>query len=82
MSRCIINVILHKWHLTILDVILFKKIIYECEEKILSYKNGNKLRTYKFYKDNYCVESYLRINMPLCHRSVFAKFRCGVVPYV
>ena len=43
--------------------------------------NGrNKLRTYKLFKAEYKVEEYCKIFLPIGHRSVFAKFRCGVAP--
>ena len=43
--------------------------------------NGrNKLRTYRLFKSEYEVESYCTIVLPICHRSAFAKFRCGVAP--
>ena len=41
---------------------------------------GNKLRTYKLFKRTYQTEHYCKIIMPKCHRSAFAKFRCGVAP--
>ena len=41
---------------------------------------GNKLRTYKLFKRTYQTEHYCNIIMPKCHRSAFAKFRCGVAP--
>jgi len=45
-----------------------------------SCKGGNKLRTYKLFKHNYCTEFYCTTVLPLNHRSAFAKFRCGVAP--
>ena len=40
----------------------------------------NKLRTYKLFKNTYVIEPYCKLILPLKHRSVFAKFRCGVAP--
>lgn len=40
----------------------------------------NKLRTYKTFKTDYKTENYLNCIMPRCHRSAYAKFRCGVAP--
>ena len=39
---------------------------------------GNKLRTYKLFKRTYQTEDYCKFIVPKCHRSAFAKFRCGV----
>lgn len=41
---------------------------------------GNKLRTYKLFKNTYQMEQYCKTIMPTNHRSAFAKFRCGVAP--
>jgi hypothetical protein len=43
-------------------------------------RGGNKLRTYKLFKDRFETENYCKIPLPFNHRSAFAKFRCGVVP--
>jgi len=41
--------------------------------------NGrNKLRTYKLFKSEYCVENYCKVLVPFNDRSALAKFRCGV----
>ena len=43
--------------------------------------NGrNKLRTYRLFKSEFGVESYVFQNLPRKYRSSFAKFRCGVAP--
>ena len=39
-----------------------------------------KLRTYRLFKDTYCVENYLLCNMPGKYRSSLAKFICGTAP--
>lgn len=41
---------------------------------------GNKLRTYKLFKQSYGVENYVTLIMPKSHRSALAKVRCGVAP--
>ncbi|XP_052217139.1 uncharacterized protein LOC127835010 [Dreissena polymorpha] len=44
-------------------------------------RGGNKLRTYKLFKQTYNTESYVNnIIIPRSHRSAFAKFRCVVAP--
>ena len=40
--------------------------------------DDNKLRTYRLFKSELKVDDYCKIVLPLKHRSVFAKFRCGV----
>ena len=41
---------------------------------------GNKFRTYRIFKSQYCTEKYLMRNMPFQYRSAFTKLRCGVAP--
>ena len=41
---------------------------------------GNKLRTYRTFKENYGEEQYVRIITQKKYRSAYAKFRCGVAP--
>ena len=41
---------------------------------------GNKLRTYRKFKQMHTTENYLKGLVPRAHRSAFAKFRCGVAP--
>jgi hypothetical protein len=43
-------------------------------------RGGNKLRTYRLFKNSFETEIYCKIALPFSHRSAFAKFRCGVVP--
>ena len=43
-------------------------------------RGGNKLRTYRLFKQNYETESYCSFVMPPRHRAAFSKFRCGVAP--
>ena len=40
----------------------------------------SKLRTYCLFKSIFETEPYCTHIMPLRHRAVFAKFRCGVAP--
>ena len=40
----------------------------------------NKLRTYRLFKTDHHTETYVKLLIPLKHRSAFAKFRCGVAP--
>ena len=41
---------------------------------------GNKLQTYWIFKQQFEVEQYVKIPMPIKHRKALAKFRCGVAP--
>jgi hypothetical protein len=41
---------------------------------------GNKLRTYKLFKNKFETEAYCKVIMSRTHRAAFAKFRCGVAP--
>jgi hypothetical protein len=50
------------------------------QNRIFSQKVGNKLRTYKLFKEVFETEMYLSKNIPSRYRSAFAKFRCGVAP--
>ena len=43
-------------------------------------QGGNKLRTYSQFKHEYGTEPYVTIITRKCHRSAYAKFRCGVAP--
>ena len=42
--------------------------------------NGNKLRTYRNFKEHLVPESYLNINMPRYQRAAYVKLQCGVLP--
>lgn len=75
-----IDSVLHKNIVLQLENVLFNKYIAEWQTKILSQGNGNKLRTYKLYKSQYCTELYLKQNMSIKFKSAYAKFRCGVAP--
>ena len=39
---------------------------------------GNKLRTYRKFKENYDTEQYVKVITQKRYRSAYAKFRCGV----
>ena len=41
---------------------------------------GNKLRTYRTFKNTYITEPYVHIITQKKFRSAYAKFRCGVAP--
>ena len=41
---------------------------------------GNKLRTYKTFKNTYITEPYVHIITQKKFRSAYANFRCGVAP--
>ena len=43
---------------------------------------GNKLRTYRTFKNTYSTEQYVRIIAQNKFRSEYAKFRCGVAPII
>ena len=43
-------------------------------------RGRNKLRLYKTFKQNYSVENYCKMMLPVRHRAAFSKFRCGVAP--
>jgi hypothetical protein len=41
---------------------------------------GNKLRTYKLFKNKFETVAYCTAVMPRTHRAAYAKCRCGVAP--
>ena len=43
-------------------------------------QGGNKLRTYRTFKQEHGTEPYISSILPSRHRSSYAKFRCGVAP--
>ena len=45
-----------------------------------SNRGGNKLRTYKLFKQVLKTENYCNMIIPRSHRSAFSRFRCGVAP--
>ena len=72
--------ILHKNVITQLEDFLFDKYKVNWQNRMFSQKVGNKLRTYKLFKEVFETEMYLSKNIPSRYRSAFAKFRCGVAP--
>ena len=46
----------------------------------LSRYKSDKLRYYNLYKNEKCIEEYLTLNISKYHRSLFAQFRCGILP--
>lgn len=64
---------------------MFEQFHYNWNETInrdtARYGNGgNKLRTYKTFKNEFKTEHYVKIILPSKHRSAFSKFRAGVAP--
>ena len=41
---------------------------------------GNKLKTYRTFKNEFITKTYLGIIVHKKYRSAYAKFRCGVAP--
>jgi hypothetical protein len=72
--------ILPKNVITQLEDFLFDKYKVNWQNRMFSQKVGNKLRTYKLFKEVFETEMYLSKNIPSRYRSAFAKFRCGVAP--
>ena len=58
---------LEKWH-------------YDLEREKRRGVCGNKLRTYRTFKNHHKTGHYLTHLIPRRHRSAFSKFRCGVAP--
>ena len=46
----------------------------------ISRYNSDKLRYYNLYKSEKCIEDYVTLNISKYHRSLFAQFRCGILP--
>lgn len=44
------------------------------------HENGNKLRTYRLYKQDIQLESYVKLPLHRDHRRILAMFRCGNLP--
>ena len=45
-----------------------------------NWPNGNKLRTYRTYKQELCAEAYVTVDIPRNHRRTLAQFRAGSLP--
>ena len=46
----------------------------------VGYANGNKLRTYRLYKTELQIESYVKLSLHRNHRRILSMFRCGNLP--
>ena len=76
---CNIDFIFNKSSIKMLETLNFEKFKDKWSLD-LNNDNRSKLRTYRIFKQEYCVEKYLQANMPGRFRSAFSKFRCGVAP--
>jgi len=67
---------------TKVDVSEAKCILVDQEksEWLSSLQSVSKLTTYMKFKKEYCAESYVYKIHNRAHRSVFAQFRCGILP--
>ena len=43
-------------------------------------QSGNKLRSYRLFKQSFSTEKYVTLILPRKHRAAFCKFRAGVAP--
>ena len=71
--------------LLVFENIIYEKFVTNWSARIngnvgISGRGRNKLRSYKTFKQNYIVENYCKIILPIRHRAAFSKFRCGVAP--
>ena len=59
-----------------------KTILHEqdCMEWDRHRYNSDKLRYYNLYKPNKDLEDYVKLPILKYHRSLFAQFRCGILP--
>ena len=64
------------------DIVHLKEILYANDEHDwdLSRYRSDKLRYYNLYKYSKESEEYLNLNIKRYHRSLFAQFRCGILP--
>ena len=46
----------------------------------VTHANGNKLRTYRLYKTESQIESYVKLSLHRDHRRILSMFRCGNLP--
>jgi hypothetical protein len=70
--------ILHANVITQLEDFVLDRYKVNWQNRMFSQKVGNKLRTYKLFKEVFETEMYLSKNIQSRYRSAFAKFRCGV----
>ena len=59
---------------------MFDKYALDWKNRVSAYSQGNKLRTYKLFKHDFCTEPYLEYKMPLKYRSAYAKLDVGLHP--
>ena len=64
------------------DIEYVKSILHEqdCMEWNTHRYNSDKLRYYNLYKPNKDLEDYVKLPILKYHRSLFAQFRCGILP--
>jgi hypothetical protein len=74
------NNIITKHTILQIEQLMFDTYKLDWKNRVSAYSQGNKLRTYKLFKQDFCTEPYLEYKMPLKYRSAYAKFRCGVAP--
>ena len=74
------NNIITKHTILQIEQLMFDKYKLDWKNRVSAYSQGNKLRTYKLFKHDFCTEPYLEYKIPLKYRSAYAKFRCGVAP--
>ena len=46
----------------------------------VGHANGDKLRTYRLYKTEFQIESYVKLSLQRDHRRILSMFRCGNLP--
>jgi hypothetical protein len=63
-----------------IEQLMFDKYKLGWKNRVSTYSQGNKLRTYKLFKHDVCTEPYFEYKMPLKYRSAYAKIRCGIAP--
>ena len=55
----------------------------DCEMKsqwLINLADKPKLRTYRTFKETFGTEKYIETYMPRARRSLYAQFRCGILP--
>ena len=66
------------------DLKCFDMAVSKADEEswlqLINKPEGNKLRTYRLFKDSFETEPYIQSILSRQRRSAFAKFRCGVAP--
>ena len=65
------------------DIIKAVNVNLESKQKTLWEKevtSQNKLRFYRIFKSDLNVEQFVRINLPMSHRSLLSQLRYGILP--